>query len=647
MAASGAALVLAAAVLLSFDQAHQRTVAGRHLVTVGEILAYESAAALEFDDAAGVEQILAALAFQEPVTGARVYAADGTHFAAYRRDDVAEAALPPARPRDGLDVGWRRAEAVTGIHLNGARIGTLYLQSDLTELNRALIWKLGFSGGVLGCCLLLAFGLGARIQTAVVRPVLNLSDVARRVAEQKDYSVRAEKYGEDELGRLVDAFNGMLERIERDADLEEQRRRLAAEVQRREVLYEKLRIEKEKAEAAAVAKTRFLTNMSHELRTPLTAILGFTEILLETGDLNKAPQDRLEALQTIRRNGAHLLTVINDVLDLAKADAGRLRVESVRFQPAQVVADVLSMVRVRAIEKGVELESTYESDIPETMLGDPKRLKQILMNLLGNAIKFTARGSVRLGVRLLGIDPEPRMQFRVSDTGIGIAPEQRERLFLPFEQADDSTARAFGGTGLGLAISKQLAELTGGTISVDSQIGCGSTFTVDLPAGSLEGVRLISSQDAQHECPASLNEGSDPSDLTQLSCRVLVAEDAPDNQRLIRTVLDSAGAHVEIVENGQLALERAIEAREDGEPFDVILMDMQMPVLDGYEATRMLRRQNYDGQIIALTAHAMAEEEQRCLDAGCDAYQTKPLHRRALLEAIHSLAEKPEEGKIR
>ena len=433
------------------------------------------------------------------------------------------------------------------------------------------------------------------------------------------------------------SLDEMLESMERATERADQWHALEAEVERRRALYEELVIEKERAEAAAIAKTHFLANMSHEIRTPMTAILGQAEQLLEAGDVTQAPEERLKSLKTIKRNSILLLAIINDILDLSKIEAGGLSVERIDFYPMQVIEDVILLLRDQAREKGLELSAEFESEIPETFQGDPTRLKQILLNLIGNAIKFTRRGSVTLAVGLVARDADPRLRFAVVDTGIGLAEAERARLFRPFEQADNSTSRRYGGTGLGLAICRRLTELMGGTLTVESELGRGSTFTLELATGPLEQARMLPHPVLGGDEPLAALRPT-PADRHALACRILVAEDAPDNQRVIRHMLDKAGARVEIAEDGEIAVERILAAWEAGEPFDVVLMDMQMPRLDGYEATRRLRDRGYRGAIIALTAHAMEGERQRCLDAGCDDYETKPLDQERLIDAIRRYA---------
>jgi signal transduction histidine kinase/CheY-like chemotaxis protein/HPt (histidine-containing phosphotransfer) domain-containing protein len=384
------------------------------------------------------------------------------------------------------------------------------------------------------------------------------------------------------------------------------------------------------AEQANRVKTEFLANMSHEIRTPMTAIQGYADLML---DPSLGAQERLEYAVTIRRNSEHLLRLLNDILDLSKMEAGKMTIESARCSPAQIVVDVASLIRVRAKEKSLAFGVVFATPVPATITSDPTRLRQILMNLAGNAIKFTQTGSVRIFVRCEGEGgPAPRITFEVADTGIGLSREQMEALFRPFTQADSSTTRRFGGTGLGLSICKRLANVLGGDITVESLVGRGSSFTLSLPTGALAGVPMITGlQEGGRESVLPLSTVARAPDL---SARVLLAEDGHDNQVLIATHLRRAGVIVEVVENGRSAVDRAMEALADGEAFDLIYMDMQMPVLDGYAATAELRNQGYTGAIVALTAHAMEGDREACIAAGCDEYLTKPIDRARLVGTV-------------
>ncbi len=393
---------------------------------------------------------------------------------------------------------------------------------------------------------------------------------------------------------------------------------------------EEIQKQKDAADAANEAKSQFLANMSHEIRTPLTAILGFAENLLDPA---LSDQEQVVAARTIVRNGQHLLELINDLLDLSKIEAGKMQLERLDFSPVQLAADVLSIMRVRADSRSLPLRLKFLTPMPRTIKSDPTRLRQILINLIGNAIKFTDRGWVELQVALEASAGErPVIRWNVVDTGIGLDAQQLGRLFQPFTQADNSTARKFGGTGLGLSISRRLARMLGGDVTAASRRNAGSTFSVAVATGDLTGIELdLSPDETIANQPVDTPRDTGPE---RIAGRLLLAEDSPDNQLLISSLLKKLGATVVIADNGQVAVELAVAAVENGEAFDVILMDMHMPLLDGYGATRLLREKGYERPIIALTANAMAGEEQKCLDAGCDDYATKPIHRAKLVGQI-------------
>jgi PAS domain S-box-containing protein len=386
-----------------------------------------------------------------------------------------------------------------------------------------------------------------------------------------------------------------------------------------------LRRAKEESESANRAKSQFLANMSHEIRTPLNGILGFAELLRRSWD-TVSDDDRRDYLTSISSSGRHLLTLINDILDISKIEAGHLQVERVRCSPHQIIAEVVSVLRVPAQEKGITLDYRWESGVPETIGSDPHRLKQLLINLVGNATKFTEQGSVLI-VASLDCQPSANMlRLEVRDTGMGISKEKMELIFEPFAQADSSVTRKHGGTGLGLAISRRIVEALGGTIQVTSEVGRGSVFCATIAVGDLTGVKI-------HEKPPEIVVGDvthqDSVDRSLSGMNILLVEDGDTNRKLLRVTLSRSGANVATAENGKIALHLAGE-----ESFDLVLMDMQMPVMDGYTATRILRDRGFTGPIIALTAHAMKGDREKCEAAGCSGYLTKPINMDELLKTV-------------
>jgi signal transduction histidine kinase/CheY-like chemotaxis protein len=396
--------------------------------------------------------------------------------------------------------------------------------------------------------------------------------------------------------------------------------------------------------AADKAKSEFLANMSHEIRTPLTAILGFTDELIDEAERTGQSVGPDPALLTVKRNGHHLLAIVNDILDLARIEAGKLTVENVPCAPLRIVADVVALLRPRAVEKQLRLDVRLRGSVPEKVLCDATRLHQILVNLVGNAIKFTEHGGVTLRLELLPATaerPSSMLAIDVVDTGIGLAPENYTRIFQAFAQADASLTRVRGGTGLGLTISRALARLLGGDITVESSSAGGSVFRAAIATGPLDGVRMVDTvagNALRPTTPALARPAL--GEIAPLRGRVLLAEDGPDNQALISSVLRRAGLDVDLANDGQIACEMTLSAQEAGAPYELIVMDMQMPMMTGYEATAALRRDGVTIPILALTAQAMTGDRDKCLAAGCDEYLSKPIDRGRLLGLVRELLEK-------
>jgi PAS domain S-box-containing protein len=383
---------------------------------------------------------------------------------------------------------------------------------------------------------------------------------------------------------------------------------------------------KREALAATEAKSLFLANMSHEIRTPMNAIIGFTDVLRRGIETDEGKQR--EYLDTIHSSGHHLIGLINDILDLSKIESGKLEIETRETSPHAMMLDVANVMQFKADEMGLDLKVLTDGPIPETIDTDPTRLRQVLMNLLSNAVKFTEKGGVTITARMVEDQPQTLIAFDVTDTGIGIRADRVEQIFSPFVQADNTVTRRFGGTGLGLAISKQLATALGGELSATSVYQQGTTFTVTIDPGDISSVQKLTIEEARPRLATGTRTQATYS-YKLPPAKVLLADDGEANRQLASLLLTRAGMTVHEVENGADAV-----AAATAESYDLILMDMQMPIMDGWSATRALRQRGYEKPIVALTAAAMVEDAQRCYDAGCDDFLTKPIELEKLMAAI-------------
>jgi signal transduction histidine kinase/DNA-binding response OmpR family regulator len=635
MISSGVALMTACTMFLAFDVVMCREELTKSVQLHAAIVGQNSTAALSFNDANDARQTLMSLRADPHVVSACIYDAEGRIFATYAlgQQGDPDAEVPGVVRTDTHRFADRHLEVFKQIMLDGRSIGTVFVRSDLRELNARIMRYCITLVGVFCASGGLALFLASRLQKFIARPIQHLAETARVVSAERNYSVRAVKESNDELGQLMDGFNEMLEQIQvRDAGLKAHQDHLEEEVLLRteELLRmnSELSTARDRAEAASRAKSEFLANMSHEIRTPMSSILGYADLLLTP---DQSSSQRLNHVNIIRRNGGHLLSIINDVLDLSKIEAGELKVERIECSPCQILTEIASTMRVRATERKLQFTVRVEGLIPKTISSDPTRLRQILMNLTANAIKFTESGWVRVVARMAtpADDPCPRLSFEVTDSGIGINEQQVERLFQPFAQADTSTTRRFGGTGLGLSISRRLARELGGDITVDSKPGRGSQFTLVVDTGPLQGVPML---DRFTEAMSGLRAQSGPP--ARIEGRILLAEDGSDNRDLLSCYLQSAGGQITLAENGRIACDLESEARRNGQPFDLVVLDMQMPELDGYGAASKLRATGFKGPIIALTAHAMADDREKCIRSGCSDYLSKPVDRARLIQVV-------------
>lgn len=605
---------LAASLVVQFSAA--RDAATGHLQALAAVFAANSRGTVAFGDREAADELLNTLSGQDEVARAAIVLPNGQVFAEYR---VLRYPVPEGIAGAGLLLG-QRIDVVHPIVLDGTRIGELRITGDTGRTYGSVLRQVWLALGIFAISLLLGLLLSSRLQRMVSEPVRRLLDTMAGVATSQDLGRRAERLGNDELGALTDGFNAMLDRIERyDLELQDHRRDLEEQVALRT---EELELAKRRAEAANRAKGEFLATMSHEIRTPMTGVIGFTRLLEKT---TLTAQQR-DYTRIIGSSATGLLDVINEILDFSKMEAGKIALESRDFNVAELVATVRRTLASKALEKGVTLTAYAAGEVPTVLHGDPVRLRQVLMNLVGNAVKFTEHGEVDVRLDKGGEEQGSfTLRITVRDTGIGISPEQQAMLFQPFQQADGSITRRFGGTGLGLVIAKRLVQLMDGDISVQSTPGEGSTFTATVRLGLAAWTRSVRMGKAfgagvGRQSPPLVSAEEIAPALAGL--RVLVVDDSPINLKLADALLTGRGVAV-------VAVERALDALEvlARQSFDLVLMDLEMPEISGIEATTRIRAALGDTAelpIVAVTAHAFPEKRQEVIEAGMNDLLAKP-----------------------